>query len=439
MRDTAIAYRGRSAAAASLVALLLLGLGVAVRPASAAPRTTLSLSPSRALSLLTAGHPLNGVEIGGTVDVRGKTLPRPFECTRCRFDGGLLGQDAVFERTVNLSGSTFVGPVRMPGATFVGPVVFGFVLTRSGDTVRTTFDGIVNFSLATFQDSASFDTAQFGPFAHFEQARFRDEADFPHATFGNAVFDNVRFSKTASFLGTIFTKSVSFDYAAGVAADFTFATFTSTASFFQTATDTLSFHESDFKPGAVLVLTGVAAKSLDLRPEDVRYVNSDARARALQLIESTANADGDLGVANDAHYRLREMRGRTWGWLGHAADVVFYRWIAGYLVVPWRPLVALVVLALVVGLWRASRRPPRVPRERDTLDVGGAPRRTVVPVRLSRWGHEFLDALTLVVPRSGATSGRRGEAFVYRVLFVCMLIGFANSNPTLRQMLDAVL
>ena len=59
---------------------------------------------------------------------------------------------------------------------------------------------------------------------------------------------------------------------------------------------------------------------------------------------------------------------------------------------------------------------------------------------LKEFGHELLDTLKLIWPGSAATAtGRRFEAFGYRVLFVCMLIGFANSNPTLRQMLDALL
>ena len=34
--------------------------------------------------------------------------------------------------------------------------------------------------------------------------------------------------------------------------------------------------------------------------------------------------------------------------------------------------------------------------------------------------------------------GREIEIWIYRLLFVCTLIGFANSNPTLREMFDAI-
>jgi hypothetical protein len=32
----------------------------------------------------------------------------------------------------------------------------------------------------------------------------------------------------------------------------------------------------------------------------------------------------------------------------------------------------------------------------------------------------------------------RSEVLFYRILFACALVGFANSNPTLRQMIDAI-
>ena len=71
--------------------------------------------------------------------------------------------------------------------------------------------------------------------------------------------------------------------------------------------------------------------------------------------------------------------------------------------------------------------------------AGGWLKKTAWPA-LGDFAHELLDTLKLIWPRTAAAAqGRRFEAFGYRVLFVCMLFGFANSNPTLRQMLDALL
>jgi hypothetical protein len=55
---------------------------------------------------------------------------------------------------------------------------------------------------------------------------------------------------------------------------------------------------------------------------------------------------------------------------------------------------------------------------------------------------DALDTISLVGPRgsNGVTlpPARRLEIFVYRVLLVCALLALANSNPTLRQMVDSL-
>jgi hypothetical protein len=52
-----------------------------------------------------------------------------------------------------------------------------------------------------------------------------------------------------------------------------------------------------------------------------------------------------------------------------------------------------------------------------------------------------LGTLALIGPNRGKdeqSRGRQVEVLVYRVLFACALIGLANSNPTLREMFDAL-
>jgi hypothetical protein len=54
----------------------------------------------------------------------------------------------------------------------------------------------------------------------------------------------------------------------------------------------------------------------------------------------------------------------------------------------------------------------------------------------------LLVTLALIAPTrkesQDTRQGREIEIWIYRVLFVCTLIGFANSNPTLREMFDAI-
>jgi putative hydrolase of the HAD superfamily len=58
--------------------------------------------------------------------------------------------------------------------------------------------------------------------------------------------------------------------------------------------------------------------------------------------------------------------------------------------------------------------------------------------------NDFLDTLTLIGPQRWSAAGGgqrlelRLESVVYRVLLACALIGLANSNPTLRQLVDAL-
>jgi len=206
--------------------------------------------------------------------------------------------------------------------------------------------------------------------------------------------------------------------------------------------------------------------SMELAAIDQHIVRAQ-REEAVGLIESSAKARGDLSLANDAHYRLETLKSAHYSLPVHVLDVVFYRWTAGYLVRPIHPLLALLALALLVSFlhvhfparrrrllslrvrlfpsrWRlvATRLVPGlVGHVRALLEPGAIEAgRTALWGRFCRYAHEFLDALTLMWPGSGASrAGRRIEAAAYRVLFVCMLIGFANSNPTLRQMLDALL
>jgi hypothetical protein len=91
-------------------------------------------------------------------------------------------------------------------------------------------------------------------------------------------------------------------------------------------------------------------------------------------------------------------------------------------------LLALLALAVAMTLWRHLR-----------ASRGVLPRRA----QLARLPGQLLDTLALVGRRrsdgeSGDSSRRRLEILAYRLLVVCALLGLANSNPTLRQMVDAL-
>jgi uncharacterized protein YjbI with pentapeptide repeats len=465
--------------------------GRAAAPKPPAPLTRMSWE--RALGKLKAGKSLSFVEVTDPIDVHG-SFTWPFECTACLFDKGFHARDAVFTRVVDLRGTTFMGDVDMQGATFEGPVLFvpfPDVRFRTADcanrhrrhpeqpcSIVANFQAPASFSLATFEDVGDFESVTFELPVDFSLARFQNEADFSKTTFsGDASFRNARFTGAASFLGANFQK-LQFDYVRSSGSlDFSSAVFACTrsnASCQGKATDVvpdalfdysvvgeLAFTQTTFDPGVRLSMAVLQATDLVLAPADVRYVAVGDRERILGLIETGAKSTNDLGVANEAHYRLQASRSTRYPWPVHALDFAFYRSIAGYLVEPLQPLLTLLALALLVSFLRALLPAPRRRRLKVRVQVawrqrslGAArshakrlgPRRKRVPGAVAAgWSsvrlylHQLLDTLLLMWPGSGASqAGRRVEANVYRILFVCMLIGFANSNPTLRQMFDAL-
>jgi hypothetical protein len=456
----------RPLAAAALASLAL---------AAAAPaRAAVTMSGDEVVAALKQrGLSLTHATITSTVDLRGGVVRHPFSCRDCVFRGGLLGDDAVFDGTLQLSGSQISGPMLMRRATFRAPVIAG---PTGGNPGYTSFAGRVNFTFARFEDVASFVRASFAHDADFTAARFADEAVFAQVTFGGqAVFERVsaprgvdfrdsdfnattsfaaaelgppadfsdaRFASFAGFSGTRFTRDgtfvgVVFGYDGGrtygVAFDhatvernlvFDLAQFSGRANFRRTSADgALSFERADLNPpaGKLLVFTDVSAGAFAMDVDAAQtVVQRSDRERVLELIETGAKARGDLGVANDARFSLEVMRSREQPWWKRIPNVVFFRVVAGYFVRPFHPIVALVLLVAIVALVRVGRA------------AAGSFRS-----ELSRFAHEFLDALALIVP-GGDDGGRRLEALAYRVLVVCALIGFANSNPTLREMFDAL-
>src|SRR4029453_14585698 len=130
------------------------------------------------------------------------------------------------------------------------------------------------------------------------------------------------------------------------------------ASFTDTVADSVSLRDATFSRSGI-VFYRVVIRDLDLAVNDVAYVKGEPSV-ALKLIEQSAKNRDDLAVANDAYFDERVLASNRHGAVLHALDVFFYRWVAGYLVRPWHPLLALLILALVVSavrmVWRGLQR-----------------------------------------------------------------------------------
>jgi hypothetical protein len=447
---------------------------------------------------------LGGAEVRGPLDFASASFAGPL----------LLGNDALTTRvhgpvsfrlasfsdmadmervlvrgTADFSLARFRDRAVFTAATFAGTATFAGV----------SFDERARFDHGSFTSNAGFDHALFGSGADFRSrvfnrdgdftaADFRGVSDFGQSTFnGVAVFDDARFEQDATFRGATFAatahrdddRALSFGHTVALGKlDFSSATFDKFVLAENVVARALSFDDVTFVEPALITLAGLKIDDLRYPLRDVnRVVDESQQREILRQIESSAKSRGDMGLANDAHYRLQELTARGYGPLARAADAVLYRGIAGYFVRPLRPLAVLLALAVALSLVRWFSRPHSgtanaIGRARRAVAarVGAGEAGTRGPARAKRtwrwhagFATEVFDTFALVLPRlrGGAEpeeprateqreapggkqqarshgTGRRLEILAYRVLLVCALLGFANSNPTLRQMFDAI-
>jgi uncharacterized protein YjbI with pentapeptide repeats len=444
---------------------------------------------------------LSGSDVVGEIDLSSATLGR-----------GMRARATTFNGIVNLRGARVGGDVDMSKASFKAPVLSG--MTPGSDVATTTFMGDTDFSLATFSGLvvferavffrnvdftlATFDTDAvfaggksfgqatfartifrgptdfsefkfFGP-ATFDGAQFEDRADFSVTGFiRRAVFDRTRFGEGATFLGATFPVEAkprdSEDSFFGVQADgdlnFAFAGFSRPAGFeYVVVRGTMSFSEATLPRTSALHFSHVSAGSFEMDVESALAAvthdrATDDRPAVLKLIESSAKGHDDLAVANDAHYARQVLKSEQYQAPVRQLDFVFYRTIAGYFVRPFQPLIALLILASALTLFRLIRAgagsgkeqglQPRSRRRSRAIADAAARAGTGIGKAVHALGEfatALLATLTLIAPaRKGSEPEREGrqiEIWAYRILFACALIGLANSNPTLREMFDAL-
>lgn len=473
-----------------LPVLFATAAAVAPPPAVAAPPSRV-LAATQVRALVRKGPvALQGITIRGTLDLRPLgTVEHRLECRSCRLDGDLVGSGVVFDRAVDLSDSQIAGAVRMQGAHFREPLLLG----------STVFEGKVDFSLVKFDDFVSFEEARFSQDADFVYARFGSEAIFTTGTFqagatfkrawfmsaadfrqclfrgdaslagsefhGPADFSDarflryadlrlVRFDGDAAFAGTEFAGAsselaASFErVTAEGSLNFAFSKFLKVAQLSRMTARQVLLADARFTQGRSIVMKNFAATDLRMSVGTVlRSVRPNQRRAILRLIETSAKTRGDLGVANDAHYAEEVLASHGYPWPRRSLDFTFYRLIAGYFVRPLRPLTAFLVLVVLFSLARCVRTHQEPEPEVETRSREKAfrlrRRLRVVVHGLSAFGVQCLDTISFVGrlksrPDVAVGVSTRIELLAYRALVVCVLIGLANSNPTLRQMFDAV-
>ena len=366
---------------------------------------------------------------------------------------------ATFDDLAVFAGAAFRGETWATLARFQQDAIFANVCSlRSIEFRRAAFGGTADFSSGAFSQDAAFDDAVFHGRTDFAQARFLGNASFLRTRFDDgATFEEAEFDA-----GHDRTTTVSFDSAtAGGVLDFAYAVLHGQATFTRmSATGSISLANARVEPRCefydaaigktkqseeCVSVAQISTPDFELGvPATLHAVLHEERPYVLGLIESSAKARGDISTANDAHYALRILDSQSDSWPVHALDFAFYRVIAGYFVRPLQPLAALLVLAGVATLIRFGRTKlagsdaSRHRRPRSRL----ARARSGVLQTAHALGDGYLRTLSLIGPARTATAdvgqGRWVEVLAYRLLLACVLIGLANSNPTLRQMFDAI-
>ena len=419
------------------------------------------------------------------VDLAGATFTKTVQMIGASFGGSASFGSTIapshFERDANFTLATFgdtadfenvsFGDATFDLARFKGDAIF------AGGAFKAAFEGPTSFQRTSFAGTADFRDRVFEQTPDFTEATFAGRSDFSGLTEfkHGATFAETAFGPETSFIAAKFEGEVkaadvtSFDHVTSSGTiDFSAATISAPLRILRSVVGGLTFAQVLYESGGTLNLDSDTAPSFYLDIGSLSYVKGgDAsstvhdRETALALLEASAKADNNLSLANDAHYRLESLKSTQYREPLHLLDLFFYNWIAGYLVRPDHPIFTLVAIALLLSLVRAfilvpeprtagdpSRIRPELTKRGDAIGARlgqitgrfGTWLHASVRPGFAHFGHELLDTFRLILPGSGAAAkGRRAEAFAYRALFVCMLIGFANSNPTLRQMLDALL
>ena len=479
------------------ITIALAALGVSAPVAAGQPAG--DLAGEEVVRRLAAGQTvdLRGVTVTGDVDLTPLGMvTRPLRCQDCRLVGALRAPDVVFQRTLDLSGSTLSGPADLRGATFEDLARFdGTELLAEADFTAARFAGDAAFTRGSFRTGASFAAATFAERADFTRRCFAgcerppscDGApgadggvDFSGASFsGEASFVLARFADQARLRGVELGGGARFLGAClNEGLDLSLSTNDGTLNFNGALASGVVDLSNVVSSGSLslaglraldvpgesgrvrtlsLAMEQLSASSLSMEVSTVGHVlGPDVQEEILALIEETAQADDNLALANDARYErlVRQERDGEW----RLADLVLYRGVAGYLVRPSHPLIAFLAILALATLVRIARRGPAAtptgtgtgtedpshPIRRRVLAAEQAVTVVFASVAASlsvAFRPTLRDAGHPEADRVGSylvVAARWAEFLAYKVLLAVLLLTLANSYVAVRQIIDAV-
>ncbi|MGH3974449.1 MAG: hypothetical protein ACRDS9_14145 [Pseudonocardiaceae bacterium] len=205
-----------------------------------------------------------------------------------------------------------------------------------------------------------------------------------------------------------------------------------------------------------LELDQLSAPTLLLDVSAVDQVRGVAvQQEILSLLEKSAEATGNLPLANDARFHRLTLQASSSGPAYQVFDRIVLREIGGYLVRPIYPLRALAFI-LVLGVivrtiptwWRNTRLPLLSVARRSTTY---APRpASTGESNLRAFARGLWSSVHQVVAKrpgiewqpeevpSGRTVAVWSEFLAHKMLIFSFLLSLGNSNTTVRQIIDAV-
>jgi hypothetical protein len=338
---------------------------------------------------------LSGSVVSGGLDFRGAEFKRGFflrpvaqRAAGQPRPGLVVGHSlfaaSTFDADANFDAVTFQGAVNFDHVRFLGVASFA----------RADFRAAVQFYSAHFSDNAVFsgsgggtscDVGSFHKAASFQAATFAALADFHHRCFlEGGIFTGVHAADIADFSDAVFVGPAMLNGASlGSTTSFLRAVFKGKrGATIDTSGWALNLRGAR-TPGSILLENATVSGTADLddlsvggtldlrfteRPIDLRVCNMSVGQVAvpsqdfdkgapygvscdpeltkafLAQVETSARSDGDIALANEAHYRLLAMDEADKSSFPRLWDRIVYRGICGYLVKPLRPLGALVVI-----------------------------------------------------------------------------------------------
>jgi len=416
---------------------------------------------------------------------------------RAQFEGDADFRVAQFDGDASFADAWIAGDARFESTTFAGRAQFnGFPATTA------SFGGLAGFTSATFQQKADFRQRDFAGPAMFDGvgfdsvdftlAKFSDDATFDGASInGSGVFRSTRFMEDLWFRGVVLRGLT----------DFQTVSIDGSGDFSQSSASD-RFVLTGLKPGTSVRFTGMTAPALEMDLDRLTDISGErVRIDVLSMIESGARARGNLDLANQAAYRRSQLQTASMEGAERVVWQASEN-VGGYLVQPLLPIRAMLVLVAIGTFIRTVRKEgaqllafiPAASRRQSasdlspvaaaTVSAGGSavvlssdPMRPVDPpddvqtapksrgsaptqdvllglgklaAAIVRACADTLRAAVRIRPQDipedrqddlpayGVAVLAFAEWLAYKVLFALFLIGLANSNPTFKQLVEAV-